>query len=173
MESAIITLLLRGERHLRSIAREVGESHSTVSRKLSALKEENVIDSRSEGRNKLFFLKNNTTAKTYIAQSELQKKARLLKTYPELGILFEEVLKRTEAPLVVLFGSYAKGLAKKESDIDIYIETTNRDVKKAIEEIHSRINVKIGPFDKSSPLIREIIKNHVIIRGVEAFHEKE
>jgi len=169
----IIELLLRKEYHVRGIAQELGESHSTVARKLRALKSEGVVDSKTEGRNKIFFLKENVVAKTYIAQAELHKKAKLLLKHPELGVIFEDVLKKTDAPLVVLFGSYAKGLAKKESDIDIYIETTSRNVKKVVEEIHSKISVKIGPFDTSSPLIREIIKNHIIVRGVEVFHEKQ
>ena len=79
----------------------------------------------------------------------------------------------TDEKLIVLFGSYAKNLAKKDSDIDIYIETKNRNIKKVVEEIHPKINVKIGPFDLKSPLIREIIKDHVIIRGLEEFHGKK
>ena len=80
-------------------------------------------------------------------------------------------MKKTDEKLIMLFGSYAKGLAKKDSDIDIYIETKSRSVKKIIEETHSKINVKIGTFDPMSPLIKEIIKNHVIIRGIEAFYD--
>lgn len=173
MELDIVELLLRKEHHVRGIARELGESHSTVARKLWALKDGNVIDSRTVGRNKIFFLKENSSAKTYVAQAELHKKAKLLNRHPELGVIFDEVLQKTDSPLVVLFGSYAKDLEKKGSDIDIYIETTSRNVKRIIEGIHSRINVKIGPFNTSSPLIREIIKDHVIIRGIEAFHEKK
>ena len=73
----------------------------------------------------------------------------------------------------MLFCSYAKGLAKKDSDIDIYIETKNRNVKKSIEDIHSKISVKIGIFDIKSLLIKEIIKDHIIIKGIEVFYEKQ
>jgi len=41
-----------------------------------------------------------------------------------------------------------------------------------VESIHSRIKVKFGDFDLSSNLIKEIIKNHVILKGVEEFYEK-
>ncbi|MEK6900125.1 MAG: hypothetical protein AABX05_03295, partial [Nanoarchaeota archaeon] len=64
-------------------------------------------------------------------------------------------------------------LAKKDSDIDIYIETKNRNVKGSIEDIHSKISVKIGTFDTRSPLIKEIIKDHIIIRGIEAFYDEQ
>ncbi len=169
----IIGLLLNTDNHVRSIAKKLGEPHSTILRKLNKLKEENIIDSRKEGKNKIFFLKNNLISKTYILKAELYKLTKLLRTNPKLSIILEEILKKTDERLIILFGSYAKATAKKESDIDIYIETKNRNVKKTIEEVHSKINVKIGPFDRKSPLIKEIIKNHIILRGIEAFYEKQ
>ena len=173
LELDIIGLLLKTKSHVRGIAKKLNESHSTILRKLNNLKKENVIDYRKEGKNKVFFLKNNLTSKTYILKAELHKLTKLLRKYPELGVIFEEILKKTDEKLIVLFGSYAKGLAKKESDIDIYIETKSRSIKNMIEEIHSKINVKIGIFDVKSPLIKEIMKDHILIRGVEIFYEKK
>lgn len=167
----IIGLLLRGDNHVRGIAKKLNESHSTVSRKLNSLKKENVIDSRIEGKNKIFYLKDNLVSTTYIQQAELYKLTKLLRNNHELAVIFEEILEKTNEELIVLFGSYAKGLAKKDSDIDIYINTKNRTVKKSVEEINSKINVKIGTFDIKSPLIKEIIKNHVILRGIEVFYD--
>jgi predicted nucleotidyltransferase len=171
LELDIIELLLRGDNHVRGIAKKLDESHSTVLRKLNNLREENVIDSRREGKNKIFFLKDNLVSKTYIQQAELYKLTKLLRDNPELSIIFEEILKKIDEKLIILFGSYAKGLAKKGSDIDIYIETRSRSVKKNSEEVHSKINVKIGTFDIKSPLIKEIIKDHVILRGIEVFYD--
>lgn len=173
VEMDIVELLLRADNHIRGIAKKLGESHSTILRKLNNLKKENVIDSRKEGKNKIFFLKKNLVSKTYILQAELYKLTKLLRYNPELSIIFEEILKKTDEKLIVLFGSYAKGLAKKDSDIDIYIETKSRSVKKTVEDIHSKINVKIGTFDIRSPLIKEIIKDHIILRGIEVFYGKQ
>ena len=173
LELKIIVVLLKSQDHIRGVAKKLHESHSTILRKLNNLKKENVVDSKIDGKNKIFFLKDNLIAKSYIKKAELQQLSDLLRTYPELGVLFEEILKKTDDTLIILFGSYAKGLAKKDSDIDIYIETQNRNVKKSIEEIHSKINVKIGTFDTQSPLIKEIIKNHIIIKGIEVFYDKQ
>lgn len=173
MELDIINTLLKSENHVRGIAKKLNESHSTMSRKLNNLKKENVIDSRKEGKNKIFFLKNNIISRSYILKAELHKLTKLLREHPELGVIFEEILKKTDEKLIVVFGSYAKGLAKADSDIDIYIETRNRNTKKTVEDIHSKINVKIGPFDIKSPLIKEIIMGHIIIRGIEVFYEKK
>lgn len=173
LELDIVELLLRTENHVRGIAKKLNESHSTILRKLNNLKKENVIDSRKEGKNKVFFLKDNIISRNYILKVELHKLIKLLRKYPELGIIFEEILKKIDERLIVLFGSYAKGLAKKDSDIDIYIETKSRNIKKLVEDIHSKINVKIGTFDTNSLLIKEIIKDHIIIKGIEVFYEKK
>jgi len=74
--------------------------------------------------------------------------------------------------LAILFGSYSKGLAKQDSDTDIYIETDNKKIKKELESIDSRLSIKIGEFSADNLLIKEIIKNHVIIKGVEDYYEK-
>ena len=173
LELDIVELLLRTDTHVRGIAKKLNESHSTILRKLNNLKKENVIDSRKEGKNKIFFLKQNLISRNYIFQAEFHKLTKLIQNHPELNIIFEEILKKTDEKLIVLFGSYTKGLEKKDSDIDIYIETKNRNVKKVVENIHSKINVKIGPFDIKSPLIKEIIKDHIIIRGTEVFYDEQ
>ena len=68
-------------------------------------------------------------------------------------------IKKLNLPLVMLFGSYAKNTSNSKSDIDIYINTTNKQIKKQVELIDSKISVKMGDFDKENLLIKEIIKN--------------
>lgn len=172
LDLAIILTLLRGESHLRGVARQLKESPSTILRKLEVLREKNVLDYKKEGRNKVFFIKKNLQAKNYVFNAERYKLMRLLDEYPELGIIIEDVLKKNKDRLIVLFGSYAKFTAKKDSDIDVYVETRDKTAKADIEMIHSRLNVKIGDFDPDSELIKEIIKDHIILRGVEEFYEK-
>ena len=173
LELEIVESLLKKNNHIRGIAKILKAPHSTILRRLNNLKKENVVDSRKEGKNKIFFLKKNLISQTYILQTELFKLTKLLRSYQKLSIILEEILKKTDARLIILFGSYAKGRAKTDSDIDIYIETKSRKVKQTIENIHSKINVKIGEFYLKSPLIKEIIKDHIIIRGVELFYEKQ
>src|SRR3989344_4859500 len=123
IELEIILLLIRGENHLRGIAKQLNESHSTVLRKLNKLVKENVLDYKKEGKNKVFFLRKNLQAKNYVFNAERYKLIKLLKKYPELSIIIDEFLKKNKENLIVLFGSYAKFLAKSDSDIDIYVDT--------------------------------------------------
>ncbi len=56
----IIFSLLIKENHIRGLAKEIGTNQTTISRKINELFEENVVDSKIEGKNKVFFLKKNT-----------------------------------------------------------------------------------------------------------------
>jgi predicted nucleotidyltransferase len=111
-------------------------------------------------------------ARNYLYNAERYKQIKLIKQYPQLAVIVEDVLRKCGGHMTIIFGSYAKFTAKKDSDIDIYIESTDENVKKQIESVHSKIRVKIGRFDSSSELVKEMIKNHVILRGVEEFYEK-
>jgi predicted nucleotidyltransferase len=172
IEFEIVLLLIRERNHVRSIANILGEANSSISRKLNKLAAENIIDYRSEGKNKVFFVKNNIQAKNYVFSAEKYKFGKLIREYPKLGIIIDGILKKCNERLIILFGSYANFTAGKSSDIDIFVETDSRKVKEDIEKMNSRINVKTGPLDKDSLLVKEIIKNHVILRGEDDFYEK-
>ena len=172
LELEIILVLLKNKTHLRETARILNESHSTVLRKINELVKENILDYNIEGKNKIFFIKNNLKAKNYIYSAEIHKLNKLLKKHPELSVIFEDIKKNFSKGIIILFGSYAKGNPKKESDIDIYLETNNNKIKDKVKEINSKLSIKIGKFDIASLLIKEIIKNHIIIRGLEDFYER-
>jgi predicted nucleotidyltransferase len=89
----------------------------------------------------------------------------------KLRRIIQEIRLITDGELVVLFGSHSKGTATKNSDIDIYIETTNTNLKKEIRKISDDISVKIGNFNKENQLVKEIIKNHVIIQNTHRFYK--
>lgn len=172
MTFEIVGILLKGELHIRAIADRLGTNHMTVLRKMRRLVEENVLDFKKKGRNKVYFVKKTAEARNYVLMVEICRLSMLLKRYPDLRRIVTQIQRNRGAKLAVLFGSYAKGTADKTSDADVFLETESRKLKHEIEEIDSRLSVKIGLYDKKSPLIREIEKNHVIIKGVETYYEK-
>ena len=95
-----------------------------------------------------------------------------IKKYPQLRQIIRKIQKNKKIEMVILFGSYAKEIAKETSDIDIYVETNKKQIKEEIELIDSQINVKIGKYDKKNLLIKEIEKNHIIIKGTEKYYEE-
>ena len=168
----IVNELLNNENHVRGIAKKFNINHMTIVRKIKELAKDNVVDYKEEGKNKTYFLKKTVEAKNYVFSAETYKLNKLLKKYPALRRVVEKIQKDKKIKLAVLFGSYAKGIAKPESDIDIYIDTANKKIKSEVSLIDSRLSIKIGKYNKSNLLTKEIGKNHVIIKGVEQYYDK-
>jgi len=164
--------LLRKDNHIRGLAKVLGTNQTTISRKIQQLYKDSIVDFREEGKNKVYFLKKTLEAREYIYIVEKYKTLESVKKYPRLRRIIDKVRENKEILLAVIFGSYAKGTATKESDIDLYIETDNRNIKDSIEQIDTKLSVKIGQYDKKNILIKEIEKDHIIIKGVEIFYEK-
>jgi len=168
----IIESLLRSRNHIRGLAKELATNQMNISRKIKELYDENVVDYKLEGRNKVFSLKKTIEAKQYVYSVESQKIIAAVKRYPRLRNIIESIKKKSRIKLAVIFGSYAKGRATKDSDIDLYIETTDRKIKEEVSRIDSKLSIKIGKYDKKNILIKEIEKNHLIIKGIEEYYEK-
>jgi len=167
----IVNVLLNENLHLRALAKKLDVNPMTISRKIKELFKENILDYKTQGKNKVYFLKKNPESKSYVFMAEDFKLIQLLRKYPGLRNVIEKIQKNKKIQLAIIFGSYSKGLANNKSDVDIYIESVDGKLKKEIESISSKISVKIGRYDKSSLLIKEIEENHAIIKGVEKFYE--
>ncbi|MEK6952532.1 MAG: nucleotidyltransferase domain-containing protein [Nanoarchaeota archaeon] len=168
----IVDELMRGSNHVRSIAKKLKINHMAIVRKIKELEKENVVDYKEEGKNKKYFLKNTIEARNCMIITENYKLTQLLKKYPVLRGIVEKIQKDNRFKLAIFFGSYAKGIAKLESDIDIYIETNDLEIKKELSRFDTKLSIKIGKYEKSNLLIMEIEKNHVIIKGAEIYYEK-
>ncbi|MEK6949394.1 MAG: nucleotidyltransferase domain-containing protein [Nanoarchaeota archaeon] len=168
----IVESLLKRENHVRGLAKELGTNQTTIARKLKELYKENAVDFRFEGKNKVFSLKKSLEAKQYCCIMEQFSLLYSIKKHPELRIIAQKISENEKIGLAILFGSYAKNTAAKDSDIDIYIDTTSTAIKDEVELINSKINVKIGKYDKNSLLIREIEKGHIILKGTEQYYER-
>jgi len=168
----ILLFLLKRDMHGREIAKELKTSLTRVQAILTELRKINVLDYKIEGKNHISFIKKNLISKSFILNAENYKLAKIINKHPELEPIFQNVIKKSKSSLILLFGSYAKNTEKKDSDIDIYIETTNQKIKKEIQKIYDLISIKIGKFNPDDLLIKEIIKNHAIIKGGEEYYEK-
>jgi len=168
----IVLHLLREPVHLRGLADTLQVNHMTIARKLAVLQNDNIVDYTAEGKNKVYFLKKTIESRNFAIASELYKQSRAIARYPLLRGVIQSVLATSEIRFALIFGSYAKNTAHEGSDIDLFIESLDRELKKGLERQNSLVSVKIGTFDIESPLIREIMNDHIIIRGVEDYFEK-
>ena len=168
----ILNVLLNGENHIRGIAKKLNTNHMMVLRKLKELSDKSVVDFKREGRNQVYSIKDSPEARVFIIMTEQYKLFKCIEKYPYLKDIIKKIQGDRKIKLAVIFGSHAKGLARKNSDIDIFIETSDRKLKEKYSEIDSRLSIKIGRLGKDN-LSQEIGKNHVIIKGGEIYHEKD
>lgn len=79
--------------------------------------------------------------------------------------------------IVIIFGSYAKGIQKEDSDLDLFIVGTydEKKIKEASHKYGLDINIKSYPlhiFEKEirdDSLLKEVIENHILIKDAEGF----
>ena len=164
--------LLKRAMHGRELAKELKTSLTRVQSLLAELRNINILDYKVEGKNHVYFIKKNLIAKSFVLNAENYKLSKIVLKHPELEPIFQDIIKKSKCSLILLFGSYTKSAEKKDSDIDIYIETTNQKIKEEVQKIYDVISIKIGKFNPEDLLIKEIIKNHVIIKGGEEYYEK-
>jgi predicted nucleotidyltransferase len=168
----VVNFLLQERGHIRGIANKLGTNHMLIARKIKELSNANVLDFVQEGKNKTYFLKKTAEARAFIFMAENYQVLQTLEKYPRLRSIIEKIQRDRKIRLALLFGSYAKGTASKDSDIDIYIESRDKNLRKELKLMDSKLSVKIGDYERASSLIKEIEKNHVALKGVEYFYEK-
>ncbi len=172
MTYEIVLQLAKEKAHVRELALLLKIPHPTLSRKLIELRNNNFIDYKAEGKNKVYFIKKNISTMKMLVNAENDKLMKAMSEHKILSPIVEDILMKCKSPLIILFGSYAKGIPKEESDIDLFIESKDPAIKAVIENIHPSLRVKTGVFNKNDLLIREIIKNHIIIKGAEIYYER-
>ncbi len=82
-------------------------------------------------------------------------------------------MERSEG-ILIIFGSYANFSANEKSDLDVFVIGNIRDIEDLEEIYNVKINIvksNKNKFDKKEHIIKEIIKNHIILKGVEGFVE--
>ena len=89
-----------------------------------------------------------------------------MKTIEEIREIFKKILENMPVYRVILFGSYAKNTANKNSDLDLVIDTKETlmgfKLYSLITKIEETFNKQVDAFEKS-----EIIKNSKIDREIQ------
>ena len=164
---------------MRAIARETDIDVKAIQMQLKRLENINVLSSTLKGRNKEYSLNlNNSITNYYIMLAETFSSINYLERNFLIKKIISEVKDRIEG-VIILFGSFVKGEATKESDIDMFVltEKINKDAFTEVSNLIGReINVKstnkkefLRGLEDSDPLIMEVILNHIILKGIDDF----
>jgi len=146
----------------------------SASRILNQLIKLNLIKFKTEGKNKLFYFDFNIeNSKSLLKIIEIHKSIDFNLNYTEVGIIFNKILKYCSG--IILFGSYAKGKNKKNSDLDLIIlDSKNKEkIKEIIEISPFKINAHFFSskkfcflFESGDILVKEIFRGHVFFGDV-------
>jgi predicted nucleotidyltransferase len=174
-EFEILKLFIKGKNiffHGREIARRLRKNQKTISKNLLKLENENILYSEQRGKNKYYYLNfENPLLDEVIALVELNKKKNFLENNMVLFDALKELEENCQGILLV-FGSYAKNTQKKDSDIDLFLIGNIKNleyIKKSYGlNIHLIKSTK-DKFDLNNNFIKEVLENHVIIKGVGEF----
>lgn len=175
----IINLFTKGynkEYYIREIGKILKISSRTSLLILNELEKKTILKSNIKGKIRLFKINKSIISKEYFNLAETYKKIMFL----EQNLLIKEIIEKI-IPLIngmtIIFGSYSKGLQKKESDLDLLIVGDCQ--KSKIIEISKiygiEINIKkysLDIFKKelyNNILLKEVLENHIIIYGIEKF----
>ena len=113
--------------------------------------------------------------KDTIVMTEIAQKTHFFEKHAIIANLF-----KNDDRMVGLFGSYAKGIQKKDSDIDLFIvgEKTGEDYVKKAKVYDLNVSIKyftIKEFKEllkqKNLLVKEIMEHHITFFNVERFIE--
>ena len=164
------------EYYIREVTRKLKVSPRTALITLAKLEKRGILESKTKGRIKFYSIRKSGLSREFMVLTEQYKKIRFLEKNP----LIREVLEKTDGfmkGIVIVFGTYAKGTQKEDSDLDLFIAGRHdeRRIKHFGKKYGIEVNVKNYPlkiFEKGigeDVLLREIAENHVIIRDAEGF----
>lgn len=175
----VLALFTKGynrEHYVREVGRLLGISPRTAQLILEDLEKKTVLESKIWGKIKTYKIKKGGAASDYFVLAEQYKKLSFLKSNPIAGEIINKITPYLKG-MALVFGSYAKGIQKKGSDLDIFVAGTcdKAEVKRISETYGIDVSVKCYPkniFAKSlreDILIREVLDSHIVFLNAEEF----
>jgi len=168
--------------HIREMARLIGKSHVSLLPHLKSFDKDKVLLSKNVGKSKVYLLNlENNQVREFLFLSEKKKTLSLLNKEFLIKKLYDEFFHLNLNGCLILFGSYAASAHTEESDIDLlYIGELKENEKKRIKEFGKTYNKEIHltsmnlkqfkeQLSKHGILIKEIVKNHIILYNHEIF----
>jgi len=158
-----------------ALAKKKKLNQKTVANHLARWEKEHLLKSKTEGKNKVYFLnlENKELTKEFILAIEHCKTLAFYKSNPLIKEIAAKIKPHIDG-IALIFGSYAKKTQDEDSDLDLLI--IGKAQEAAIEEIAQRyeqeISLKIYPQLQDDILTREAIKNHILIKNAECFVEE-
>jgi len=178
----VLSLFTNGfdrEYYIREVEKLLIISPRTAQLILEDLENKGITESKVKGKTKTYKIKTNELTKRYLAFVEDYKTIAFLGKDLMIKEIIEKITPHIEG-IGIIFGSYAKGLERKESDLDIFIAGNydKEEIRKISKNLGVEMSIKNYPlktFEKNlkrDVLIREILKNHIVFKNTEEFIQR-
>lgn len=174
-----LSLFTRGfdrEYYIREVQRMLKISPRTAQLILENLEKKAVLESKARGKIKTYRIKKSDISAEYMVFAEHYKKLAFIQDKPFIGEIMSKITPYAWG-IALIFGSYAKGLETKDSDLDVFIAGmyNKGEIKKISRTYGIEISVKnytMNTFEKNirdDILIREVKDSHIVFLNAEQF----
>jgi len=153
---------------------KVGMSQKAIALALVELEKKKILVSKSSGNRKYYSLNfSNPLIEEYLVLFEALRKISFLEKHKNIIDFSHEV----SGDIVCIFGSYAKGRASLDSDLDLLVvgKSDTLEIKKLGEKYGLDVQVfslPLASFRKGAGnnlVLKECLANHVLLRGENKF----
>ena len=159
----------KAEFYLRQISKLAKLPLKTCQNVLIALEKKRILKSKVDGKNKYFSLNlDNIHTKSILLQAEIYKTDIFLERYPQFKTFLKEL--KTNIPIII-FGSFAKLTADKDSDLDLLIISEKEQklpfhlLPYKVHEVNLSESSFVMAVKEQETLIREIEEKHIILNN--------
>ena len=186
----ILCLLFKNKEKSWSIlalTKQLKKSYPLVFNNIKHLENREILRKEAIGPSQIIRIHEKTPRSLFL-EIELERRERFFKKHPSIKVFVSEFLKHAEHPffILLLFGSYAKGEEKKDSDLDLILITKTKEdtleknlrqtymkVKKSLIHIDAQDWKEMRKNTREMNVGNEAEKEKIILYGIEQFYHLE
>jgi len=166
----VLSVLFSGkDLSFHDLAKEVKLSVMGVSKIIKKLEKEKIVNMTKIGRSSIVKLNKTKENIELLSLTEKYKFEKFINKYPGLkGFLMQlKERTRTKVDFLLIFGSYASDEVSSDSDLDLLVASSNKDIYKILDELSVLINVNISPiFIIKKDFIKGLKKEHRLYKEI-------
>ncbi|HIH39126.1 TPA: hypothetical protein HA219_00150 [Candidatus Woesearchaeota archaeon] len=176
----ILELLIekRNERFtIKKIAETLGINYRIAHERTAVLEKERLIKITKAGNSKICEFANNFNSKVY--ETEFLRREELFSRNKDFMVLRNRLAELNFVFVALVFGSHAKGIADKHSDIDILtIGGDEKAIRANLSLWPEKVHLTAATYEdfitmaksREFTVVSEAIKNNIILIGIEEYY---